>query len=132
MLEPVQGEAGVIPATTEFMQALRKLADEKGLLLIVDEVQTGLGRTGKLFAYELSGVTPDIMTLGKGIGGGVPLAALCDREEISVFSHGDQGGTYKGNPLVTAAGAAVFNHLTVPGFLENGRAAGGGRVCQHG
>ncbi|HEY9571658.1 MAG TPA: acetylornithine transaminase [Pusillimonas sp.] len=125
MLEPVQGEAGVIPATTAFMQALRKLADEKGLLLIVDEVQTGLGRTGKLFAYELSGVTPDIMTLGKGIGGGVPLAALCAREEISVFSHGDQGGTYNGNPLMTAAGVAVFDTLTAPGFLDsiNARAA---------
>ena len=118
MLEPVQGEAGVIPATTEFMQALRKLADEHGLLLIVDEVQTGMGRCGKLFAYELSGVTPDIMTLGKGIGGGVPLAALCAREEVSVFEHGDQGGTYNGNPLMTAAGVAVFDTLTSPGFLD--------------
>ncbi|MFW7340655.1 acetylornithine transaminase [Pollutimonas sp. H1-120] len=119
MLEPVQGEAGVIPATAEFMQALRKLADDQGLLLIVDEVQTGLGRCGKLFAYELSGVTPDIMTLGKGIGGGVPLAALCAREEVSVFAHGDQGGTYNGNPLMTAAGVAVFDILTAPGFLDS-------------
>ncbi len=119
MLEPVQGEAGVIPATAEFMQALRKLADEQGLLLIVDEVQTGLGRCGKLFAYELSGVTPDIMTLGKGIGAGVPLAALCAREEVSVFAHGDQGGTYNGNPLMTAAGVAVFDILTAPGFLDS-------------
>ncbi|NGM86234.1 acetylornithine transaminase [Parapusillimonas sp. SGNA-6] len=125
MLEPVQGEAGVIPATVEFMQALRKLADEHGLLLIVDEVQTGMGRCGKLFAYELSGVTPDIMTLGKGIGGGVPLAALCAREEVSVFDHGDQGGTYNGNPLMTAAGVAVFDALTAPGFMDtvNERAA---------
>jgi acetylornithine/N-succinyldiaminopimelate aminotransferase len=125
MLEPVQGEAGVIPATVEFMQALRKLADEHGLLLIVDEVQTGMGRCGKLFAYELSGVTPDIMTLGKGIGGGVPLAALCAREEVSVFDHGDQGGTYNGNPLMTAAGVAVFDALTAPGFMDavNARAA---------
>jgi len=118
MLEPVQGEAGVIPATVEFMQALRKLADEHGLLLIVDEVQTGMGRCGKLFAYELSEVTPDIMTLGKGIGGGVPLAALCAREEVSVFDHGDQGGTYNGNPLMTAAGVAVFDALTAPGFMD--------------
>jgi acetylornithine/N-succinyldiaminopimelate aminotransferase len=81
MLEPVQGEAGVIPATREFMKDLRALADEKGLLLIVDEVQTGYGRCGTLFAHELYGITPDIMTLGKGIGGGVPLAALCAREE---------------------------------------------------
>ncbi|HWK71924.1 MAG TPA: acetylornithine transaminase [Burkholderiaceae bacterium] len=125
MLEPVQGEAGVIPASVEFMRALRKLADDEGLLLIVDEVQTGLGRTGKLFGYELSGVTPDIMTLGKGIGAGVPLAALCAREEVSVFAHGDQGGTYNGNPLMTAAGVAVFDALTAPGFMEsvNERAA---------
>ncbi len=119
MLEPVQGEAGVIPATREFMQGLRKLADEHGLLLIVDEVQTGMGRTGKLFAYELSGVTPDIMTLGKGIGGGVPLAALCAREAVSCFEHGDQGGTYNGNPLMTAAGVAVFDALTAPGFMDS-------------
>lgn len=118
MLEPVQGEAGVIPATREFMQDLRKLADEHGLLLIVDEVQTGMGRTGKLFAYELSGVTPDIMTLGKGIGSGVPLAALCAREAVSCFEPGDQGGTYNGNPLMTAAGVAVFDALTAPGFMD--------------
>jgi acetylornithine/N-succinyldiaminopimelate aminotransferase len=124
MLEPVQGEAGVIPATAEFMQALRKLADEHGLLLIVDEVQTGMGRCGKLFAYELSGVTPDIMTLGKGIGGGVPLAALCAREDVSVFDHGDQGGTYNGNPLMTAAGVAVFDALTAPGFMDAVNARG--------
>ncbi len=118
MLEPVQGEAGVIPASREFMQGLRKLADEHGLLLIVDEVQTGMARCGKMFAYELSGITPDIMTLGKGIGGGVPLAALCAREAVSCFDHGDQGGTYNGNPLMTAAGVAVFDALAAPGFLD--------------
>src|SRR5690606_32361720 len=125
MLEPVQGEGGVIPATVEFMQGLRQLANEHGLLLIVDEVQTGFGRTGTLFAYEQMGITPDIMTLGKGIGSGVPLAALCAREEVSVFQHGDQGGTYNGNPLMTAVGVAVFDTLTAPGFLEsvNARAA---------
>lgn len=119
MLEPVQGEGGVIPATVEFMQGLRQLANEHGLLLIVDEVQTGFGRTGTLFAYEQMGITPDIMTLGKGIGSGVPLAALCAREEVSVFQHGDQGGTYNGNPLMTAVGVAVFDTLTAPGFLES-------------
>jgi acetylornithine/N-succinyldiaminopimelate aminotransferase len=119
MLEPVQGEAGVIPATREFMKDLRALADEKGLLLIVDEVQTGYGRCGTPFAHELYGITPDIMTLGKGIGGGVPLAALCAREEICVFKHGDQGGTYNGNPLMTAAGVAVFDTLTAPGFMDS-------------
>jgi acetylornithine/N-succinyldiaminopimelate aminotransferase len=125
MLEPVQGEAGVIPATRDFMAGLRRLADDNGLLLIVDEVQTGMGRCGKLFAYELSGVTPDIMTLGKGIGGGVPLAAMCAREAVACFEHGDQGGTYNGNPLMTAAGVAVFDALMAPGFMEsvNARAA---------
>lgn len=119
MLEPVQGEAGVLPASTGFLQALRELADLHGLLLIVDEVQTGMGRTGKMFAYQHAGITPDIMTLAKGIGGGVPLAALCAREEVSVFEHGDQGGTYNGNPLMTAAGIAVFDTINAPGFLDS-------------
>lgn len=118
MLEPVQGEAGVIPASDEFMRGLRELADQHKILLIVDEVQTGMGRTGTLYAYEHSGVRPDIMTLGKGIGAGVPLAALCAREEIACFQHGDQGGTYNGNPVMTAAGLAVFNELTAPGFMD--------------
>src|SRR5690625_2599372 len=117
MLEPVQGEGGVIPATNDFMRALRALCDEENILLIVDEVQTGMGRTGVLFAYQHSGIEPDIMTLGKGIGGGVPLSALCAKEEVSVFAHGDQGGTYNGNPLVTAAGVAVFDALTAEGFF---------------
>jgi acetylornithine/N-succinyldiaminopimelate aminotransferase len=121
MLEPVQGEGGVILATNEFLQALRKLADENQLLLIVDEVQTGIGRTGTMFAYEQAGIVPDIMTLGKGIGGGVPLAALLSREEVSVFQPGDQGGTYGGNPLMAAAGSAVMDVLTAPGFLETVR-----------
>ncbi len=122
MLEPVQGEGGVMPATREFMQGLRALADEHGILLIVDEVQTGFGRTGTLFAYEQYDIQPDIMTLGKGIGSGVPLAALCAREEVSCFAHGDQGGTYNGNPLMTAVGVAVFDELTSEGFLEGVRA----------
>lgn len=118
MLEPVQGEAGVVPATKEFMQGLRKLADEHKLLFIVDEVQTGMGRTGTMFAYQQSDVVPDIMTLAKGIGGGVPLAALLARQEVCVFSHGDQGGTYNGNPLMAAVGVAVFDALAAPGFME--------------
>lgn len=117
MLEPVQGEAGVIPATTEFLQQLRALTSEQGLLLIVDEVQTGMGRTGTMFAYQHAAIEPDIMTLGKGIGGGVPLAALCAREEVSCFEHGDQGGTYNGNPLMTAVGVAIFDVLSAPGFM---------------
>lgn len=119
MLEPVQGEGGVLPATAEFMQGLRELTKQRGLLLIVDEVQTGMGRTGELFAYQLSGVEPDIMTLGKGIGGGVPLAAMLCKEEVACFEPGDQGGTYNGNPLMTAVGAAVLDVLLQPGFLQS-------------
>ncbi|WP_136418431.1 acetylornithine transaminase [Herbaspirillum sp. ST 5-3] len=117
MLEPVQGESGVIPATREFMQALRALTRQHNLLLIVDEVQSGMGRTGELFAYQLSDIEPDIMTLGKGIGGGVPLSALLAREEIACFEPGEQGGTYNGNPVMTAAGIAVLTELLKPGFL---------------
>lgn len=119
MLEPVQGEGGVIPATPEFMRALRELTTKNNLLLIVDEVQTGMGRTGRLFGYEHSGVIPDIMTLGKGIGGGVPLAAMLCREAVAVFEPGDQGGTYNGNPLMTAVGAVVLEQLLAPGFLQS-------------
>ncbi|MES2831077.1 MAG: acetylornithine transaminase [Pseudomonadota bacterium] len=118
MLEPVQGEGGVIPATREFMQALRTLTKKHGILMMVDEVQSGMGRCGTLFAHQLSGVEPDIMTLGKGIGGGVPLAALLCREEIACFEPGDQGGTYNGNPLMTAVGVAVIEALITPGFLD--------------
>lgn len=124
MLEPVQGEGGVIPATREFMQALRALTKQRGLLLIVDEVQTGIGRTGQLFGYQLSNVEPDIMTLGKGIGGGVPLAAMLCKEEFACFEPGDQGGTYNGNPLMTAVGTAVMNEVTKSGFLEAVRDTG--------
>jgi acetylornithine/N-succinyldiaminopimelate aminotransferase len=119
MLEPVQGEGGVIPATREFMQALRALTKKRNLLLIVDEVQAGMGRTGTLFAYQLSDIEPDIMTLGKGIGGGVPLSAMLAREEVACFEPGEQGGTYNGNPLMTAAGIAVLNELLKPGFLQS-------------
>ena len=119
MLEPVQGEAGVIPAKAEFMRELRALTRERGMLLIVDEVQTGMGRTGTMFAYQQSGIEPDIMTLGKGIGGGAPLAALLARQDVCVFRHGDQGGTYNGNPLMAAVGVAVFDALAAPGFMED-------------
>lgn len=119
MLEPVQGEGGVIPASPEFMQALRALTKKHGILLIVDEVQSGMGRTGELFAYQLSNIEPDIMTLAKGIGGGVPLGALLCREEVACFVPGDQGGTYNGAPLMTAVGIAVFKELTKPGFLAS-------------
>jgi acetylornithine/N-succinyldiaminopimelate aminotransferase len=117
MLEPVQGEAGVVPATREFMLALRALCDAHGLLLIFDEVQTGVGRTGTFCAFEQFGVTPDILTLGKGIGGGVPLAALLTRDAFMCFAHGDQGGTYCGNPLMAAVGRAVVGAVLAPGFI---------------
>jgi acetylornithine/N-succinyldiaminopimelate aminotransferase len=124
MLEPVQGEGGVIPADHDFMRGLRALTREKNLLLIVDEVQTGCGRTGKLFAHQLYDIEPDIMTLGKGIGGGVPLAALLATNAVACFEAGDQGGTYNGNPLMTAVGYSVISQLIAPGFLEEVLAKG--------
>ncbi|ODP34313.1 acetylornithine transaminase [Pandoraea sp. ISTKB] len=122
MLEPIQGEAGVVPATDAFMKALRELTKARGLLLIVDEVQTGCGRTGTLFSHQQNGIVPDIMTLGKGIGGGVPLAAMLCGDEFAVFQPGDQGGTYNGNPLMCAVGLAVMRTVSSPGFLEFVRA----------
>lgn len=117
LLEPIQGEAGVFVATEDFMKGLRDLAREKGLLLILDEIQTGMGRTGKLFGYEHYNVEPDIMTLAKGLGGGVPLAALAAKESVCCFEVGDQGGTFNGNSLMMSVGIAVIEELTKPGFL---------------
>jgi acetylornithine/N-succinyldiaminopimelate aminotransferase len=119
MLEPIQGEAGVWPATDTFLRELRALTKAHGLLLIFDEIQTGVGRTGKLFDYEHADIEPDIMTLGKGIGGGVPLAALLATEAVSCFEHGDQGGTFNGNPLMCAAGLAVLREVGEPAFLKS-------------
>jgi acetylornithine/N-succinyldiaminopimelate aminotransferase len=119
MLEPIQGEAGVWPATDQFLRDLRDLTRAHGQLLIVDEIQTGIGRTGKLFHYEHAEIAPDIMTLGKGIGGGVPLAALLATDAASCFDHGDQGGTFNGNPLMCAAGLAVLQHVATPDFLKS-------------
>ncbi|QWD96310.1 acetylornithine transaminase [Polynucleobacter sp. MG-6-Vaara-E2] len=124
MLEPVQGEGGVIPTTKEFMRQLRQFTKENNILLIADEVQAGCGRTGTLFAYQQYGIEPDIMTLGKGIGGGVPLAALLATDAVACFVPGDQGGTYNGNPLMTAVGISVIEQLLAPGFLESVKAKG--------
>ena len=124
MLEPIQGEAGVWAASDQFLQQLRALTREHGLLLIFDEIQTGMGRTGKLFHYEHAGIEPDIMTLGKGIGGGVPLAALLATDKASCFEHGDQGGTFNGNPLMCAAGLAVLAEVSKPAFLKSAVDAG--------
>lgn len=118
MLEPIQGESGVFDIGDDFLRELRALTEDRGILLILDEIQTGMGRTGKLFAFEHAAVRPDILTLGKGLGGGVPLAALVAKGDVSCFEHGDQGGTFNGNPLVTAAGLAVLGELTKPGFLD--------------
>ena len=124
MLEPVQGEAGVRPATQAFMQALRQLCDDRGLLLIFDEVQTGCGRLGELFGFQHYGVKPDILTLGKGLGGGVPMSAVLAQQHCSVFEHGDQGGTYAGNPLMCAVSLAVLQELSQPDFLSQVRERG--------
>jgi len=124
MLEPIQGEAGVWAATDQFLRELRALTSEHGLLLIFDEIQTGMGRTAKLFHYEHAGIEPDIMTLGKGIGGGVPLAALLAKQAVSCFQHGDQGGTFNGNPLMCAAGLAVLAEVGKPEFLKAAADAG--------
>jgi acetylornithine/N-succinyldiaminopimelate aminotransferase len=129
MLEPVQGEGGVNLAAPAFMRALRALTRDRGLLLIADEIQTGIGRLGTLygcqsFPDETGTVRPDIMTLGKGLGGGVPIAALVARAEVSVFDHGDQGGTFNGNPLMCAVGLAVLSAVARPAFLAHVQAMG--------
>jgi len=124
MLEPVQGETGVMPADAAFFQGLRALCDAHGLLLIADEVQTGCGRTGTLFAHEQYGVEPDIMTLGKGLGGGAPLSALLAKADVACFAPGEQGGTFCGNPLMCAAGVAVMHSLLAEGFLATARQMG--------
>lgn len=119
MLEPVQGEGGVKPADGGFVKELRALLSQKGILLIFDEIQTGIGRTGKMFAYEHYGVEPDIMTLAKGIGGGYPLAAMLAKEELNIFEPGDQGGTYTNQPLGMAVGYAVVKEILDKNILEN-------------
>jgi acetylornithine/N-succinyldiaminopimelate aminotransferase len=117
MLEPIQGEAGVFCAAEDFLRDLHALTRREGLLLIFDEIQTGIGRTGKFFAFEHAGIAPDIMTLGKGLGGGIPLAALVAREPVCCFEHGDQGGTFNGNAFAAAVGCAVMEEIARPGFL---------------
>ena len=124
MLELIQGEAGVLAATPSFVQALRSLCDRHGLLLIVDEVQTGVGRTGHLFACETYGVSPDLMTLGKGLGGGAPLSAVLASSAASCFDYGEQGGTFCGNALMAALGNAVLDIVSDSSFLSGVRARG--------
>jgi acetylornithine/N-succinyldiaminopimelate aminotransferase len=120
LVEPVQGEGGILPATPEFLTGLRRLADENGMLLILDEIQSGYARTGTFFAYEQYGITPDIMTVAKGIGGGFPLGAcLATEEAASGMVIGTHGSTYGGNPLAMAAGEAVLDIVEQPEFLDH-------------
>ncbi|MBB96189.1 MAG: acetylornithine transaminase [Rhodobacteraceae bacterium] len=119
LVEPVQGEGGIIPMADDKLKALRALCDDKGILLILDEVQCGMGRTGRLFAHEWAGITPDIMMVAKGIGGGFPLGAVLATEEAaSGMTAGTHGSTYGGNPLGCAVGSKVMDIVTGPGFLD--------------
>ena len=120
LIEPVQGEGGVSAMSEAFMQGLRKLCDEHGLLLVLDEVQCGYGRTGKFFAHEWVGITPDIMAVAKGIGGGFPLGAcLATNEAAKGMVFGTHGSTYGGNPMACAVGLAVLDEIEKPGFLPH-------------
>ena len=118
-LEPIQGEGGIRPASIEFMRAVREICDEFGLLMFLDEIQSGMGRTGKLFAHEWAGIKPDVVAVAKGIGGGFPLGAcLATEAAASGMTAGTHGSTYGGNPLATAVGNAVLDVILEPGFLE--------------
>ena len=119
LVEPVQGEGGVRPMDPAYLKGLRRLCDEFGLLLFFDEVQTGIGRTGKLFAYEWSGVEPDVMAVAKGLGGGFPVGACLATERVAkAMDAGSHGSTFGGNPLAMAVGNAVMDVITAPGFLK--------------
>lgn len=125
IVELIQGESGVHPMDLEYAKRLREFCTERGIILIVDEVQTGVGRTGKLFAHELYGIEPDIFTCAKALGGGVPIGAVCAKAEVAAaFEPGDHGTTFGGNPFSTAAGLAVFDVLEKENLVENSRAMG--------
>ncbi len=126
IIEPVLGEGGIKPVPKQCLQGLRKLCDEKGLLLIMDEVQSGMGRTGRLFAHEWAGVTPDIMGVAKGIGGGFPLGACLATEKAAPgMGPGTHGSTYGGNPLACAVGAEVLTIMLEDGFMDHVSQIGG-------
>lgn len=125
MLEPIQGESGVHPMDKEYLQKVRELCSEKNIILIFDEVQTGMGRTGHLFAYQLYGIEPDIFTSAKALGGGVPIGAVCAKQFVAdAFEPGDHGTTFGGNPLATAAGLAVFDIYESENLVENAKLKG--------
>ncbi|MFT8986751.1 MAG: acetylornithine/succinylornithine family transaminase [Bifidobacterium psychraerophilum] len=125
MLEAVQGEGGVHPATQEFLTGIRKLCDDRGLLLILDEVQTGWGRTGALMAYQRYGIIPDIVTMAKGLGGGVPIGAMCASNDVAAaFAPGTHGSTFGGSPLCTAAALAEITEIIDRKLPENAKVMG--------
>jgi acetylornithine/N-succinyldiaminopimelate aminotransferase len=131
MLEPVQGEGGVLPGDDAFIKGVRKLCDDNNLLFIVDEVQCGLGRTGKLFGYQHYGVEPDIMTLAKALGGGAPIGALLAKEKVAEgFQPGDHASTFGGNPLVTAAGVAALTAILEEDLAHNADVMGEYLSCK--
>lgn len=118
MIEPIQGEAGVVVPPAGYLRALREITTRRGVLLVLDEVQTGIGRTGPLFAFEHEGIRPDVLTLGKGLGAGMPAAAMLCTPEVSCFSPGDHGGTHAGHPLVCSVALAVLATVSEPSFLR--------------
>jgi acetylornithine aminotransferase/acetylornithine/N-succinyldiaminopimelate aminotransferase len=119
MLEAIQGEGGVNIPNDDYLKKVRAWCDERGILFILDEIQTGMGRTGTLFAYQQSGIEPDIMTLAKGLGGGVPIGAFLAKDEVSVFDPGDHGSTFGGNPLTCAAGYTTLKYILEQNVVEN-------------
>jgi len=120
VVEPVQGEGGIRPAAPEFLRGLEEVCRARGALLVFDEIQCGLGRTGKMFAHEHAGVRPDILTLAKPLAGGLPMGAILVKDSLApALKVGDHGSTFGGNPVAAAAALAVLDHLTAPGFLED-------------
>ena len=124
MLEAIQGEGGVNVPNDDYLKEVRAWCDERGILLILDEIQTGMGRTGTLFAYQQSGIEPDIMAIAKGLGGGVPIGAFLAKDKASVFAPGDHGSTFGGNPLACAAGFATLKYILEQNVVENCRNMG--------
>jgi acetylornithine aminotransferase len=119
IIEPIMGEAGVIVPPTDYLQQLRQLCDKNGSLLVIDAVQTGMGRTGDWFGYEYSGITPDVITLAKGLGGGLPLGAMIALgKAANLFQPGDHGSTFGGNPVTTAAGLAAIEYIETQDILR--------------
>ena len=119
LLEVIQGESGIIPAQAEYLKQVQELCHKYDALFMIDEVQTGIGRTGKLFAYENFGIHPDVVSMAKGLGGGVPIGAMMCKEEVAVFVPGDHASTFGGNPLVTSGVCVVIDELVNNGLLQH-------------